>query len=159
MTAFTRLALALVLALGLGAGQALAFGQDDDSSSSSKPKNSDYSQAVKWIKAGDYARAIPLLDKTVSADPTNADAYNYLGYSHRKLGDKETAFANYAKALKLQPKHRGANEYLGELYLEMGQLDKAKERLDVLDNACFFGCEEYRELKQKIQAYQAKTGS
>jgi hypothetical protein len=40
----------------------------------------------------------------------------------------------------------------------MGQLDKAKERLKVLDGACFFGCEEYTDLKEAISAYEAKTG-
>ena len=156
MTAFTRMALALVLALALGAGQARAFG---GGSSSTKEDNSDYAQAVKLVEAGDYAAAIPLLQKSIAADPTNADAHNYLGFSHRKLGDVEMALTHYGKALELKPKHRGANEYLGELYLDLGQLDKAKERLAVLDNACFFGCDEYRELKAKIKAYQAKASS
>lgn len=70
----------------------------------------------------------------------------------------ETAFAHYDTALELNPKHRGANEYLGELYLELGRLEEAQARLDVLDGACFFGCEEYSELKAKIEAYLAKVG-
>ena len=157
MTAFTRMALALVLALALGAGQARAFGGGD--STSTKKDDSDYAQAVKLVDAGDYARAIPLLQKSIAADPTNADAHNYLGFSHRKLGNVDVALTHYGKALELKPKHRGANEYLGELYLDLGQMDKAKERLKVLDDACFFGCDEYRELKAKIEAYQAKASS
>ncbi len=157
MTAFTRMALALVLALALGAGQARAFG--GGGGTSAKKDNSDYAQAVKLVDAGDYAGAIPLLQKSIAADPTNADAHNYLGFSHRKLGNVDVALTHYGKALELKPKHRGANEYLGELYLDLGQMDKAKERLKVLDGACFFGCEEYRELKAKIKAYQAKASS
>ncbi len=157
MTAFTRMALALVLALALGAGQARAFG--GGGSTSTKADNSDYAQAVKLVEAGDYAAAIPLLKKTIAADPTNADAHNYLGFSHRKLGNVDVALTHYGKALELNPEHRGANEYLGELYLDLDQLDKAKERLKVLDDACFFGCDEYRELKAKIKAYQAKASS
>ncbi len=157
MPVFTRMALALVLALALGAGQARAFG--GGGGTSAKADNSDYALAVKLVDAGDYARAIPLLQKSIAADPTNADAHNYLGFSHRKLGNVDVALAHYGKALKLKPKHRGANEYLGELYLELGQMDKAKERLKVLDDACFFGCDEYRELKAKINAYQAKASS
>ena len=157
MTAFTRMALALVLALALGAGQARAFG--GGGGTSAKKDNSDYAQAVKLVDAGDYAGAIPLLQKSIAADPTNADAHNYLGFSHRKLGNVDVALTHYGKALELKPKHRGANEYLGELYLELGQMDKAKERLKVLDDACFFGCDEYRELKAKIKAYQAKASS
>ncbi len=81
MTAFTRMALALVLALALGAGQARAFG--GGGGTSAKKDNSDYAQAVKLVDAGDYAGAIPLLQKSIAADPTNADAHNYLGFSHR----------------------------------------------------------------------------
>ncbi len=155
MTLLARSILALVLCLTLGAGQALAFTGGD---SVKTKKNPDYSQAVKLFDAGDYSAAVPLLRKSVAADPTNANAHNLLGFSHRKLGDVDTALTHYAKALELQPKHRGANEYLGELYLELGRLDEARKRLDVLDDACFFGCEEYRELKAKIEAYEAKAG-
>ncbi len=156
MTPIARSILALVLCLTLGAGQALAFTGGD---SAKTKKKIDYSQAVKLFDAGDYSAAVPLLRKSVAADPTNANAHNLLGFSHRKLGDVDTALAHYAKALELQPKHRGANEYLGELYLELGDLAKAEKRLKVLDKACFFGCEEYSELKAKIKAYVAKAGS
>ncbi len=157
MTAFTRMALALFLSLALGAGQALAAG--GAGGTSAKQDNPAYAQAVKLVDAGDYAGAIPLLQKSIAADPTNADAHNYLGFSHRKLGNVEMALTHYGKALELNPKHRGANEYLGELYLDLGRLDKAKERLAALDAACFFGCDEHRELKAKIKAYQAKASS
>ena len=105
------------------------------------------------------AEAIPLLEKVVAARPDSADAYNYLGYSHRKIGEYEAALDAYQRALKLQPRHLGANEYLGELYLELGQLDKAEERLAVLDDACFFGCREYSELKERIADYKKRQGA
>ena len=69
-----------------------------------------------------------------------------------------TALKHYKIALRLAPRHRGANEYLGELYLALGQLKKAEERLAVLDRACLFGCEEYTELKEAIAAYKARKG-
>jgi Flp pilus assembly protein TadD len=144
--------LACVLALTpLAAAQAAG--------SSSTPANPDLAQAEKLADSGDYAAAIPLLEKVLAADPKNADALNYLGYSQRKLGDRESALKNYEAALAVDPEHRGANEYLGELYLEMGDLAKAEERLAVLDKACFFGCEEYTELKESIESYKAKQGS
>ena len=68
----------------------------------------------------------------------------------------DTAISTHQKALAIKPDHRGANEYIGELYLETGQLEKAKERLKVLDSACFFGCEEYTTLKKAIAAYEQK---
>jgi hypothetical protein len=61
--------------------------------------------------------------------------------------------------LQIDPQHRGANEYLGELYLQIGQLDKAEERLEVLDKECFFGCEEFDELKEAIADYRKQNPS
>ena len=156
MRSIPALTLALALCLSLGGGPAFAITGGDAVDSE---RNPDYAQAVKLFKAGDYAGAIPLLEKAVAIEPGNADVYNLLGFSHRKLGEVDAALAQYGKALALEPKHRGANEYLGELYLELGHLDKAQERLEVLDKACFFGCDEYWELKAKVKAYKAKVGS
>ena len=64
----------------------------------------------------------------------------------------------YKKALAIDPDHRGANEYLGELYLQTGDLAKARVRLDKLDGICFFGCEEYDDLKRAIKAFEAAQG-
>ena len=145
--------LALTLALS---GAAYAMGSDSDSS---KPMDPAYAQAKQLVEDGKYADAIPLLEQVVAKDAKNADAFNFLGYSNRQLGNHDAALAHYQQALALEPKHRGANEYLGELYLTLGDLAKAEERLDVLDGACFFGCDEYTELKNAIAAYKAKTGS
>jgi len=150
---FALAALALVQMLMAGATLAAGGG------SSNAPKNPDLAQGAKMVESENYAAAIPLLEKAVATDPKSADAFNYLGYSHRRLGDKEAALSFYQKALELEPEHRGANEYMGELYLEMGELGKAEERLEVLDGVCFFGCEEYSELKEAIKAYKAQQGS
>jgi len=146
-------ALAAVSSFAVGDAQAIGGG-----SSSSKAQSSEYQQARKLIDAGDYAAALPLLQQVVVREPKNADAYNELGFVQRKLGDREGALVQYRKALDIEPKHLGANEYLGELYLEMGDLAQAHERLKVLDRACFFGCEEYSELKAAITAYEARAG-
>lgn len=71
----------------------------------------------------------------------------------------EQAFAHYRKALDLDPEHKGAHEYIGEAYLMVGDLARAEEHLAALDGLCFFGCEEYRELKEAIAAYKAKQSS
>jgi len=91
-------------------------------------------------------------------DPEDADVLNLLGYGYRKTGDFDQSRGYYLQALAIEPKHRGANEYLGELYLETGQLDKAEERLAVLDKACWIGCEEYTELKESIDKYKTDKG-
>jgi len=148
--------LALAAVVGLAGGGAQAIGS---SSSPSQAKSSEYQQARKLIDAGDYAAALPLLQQVVAREPKNADAYNELGFTQRKLGDRAGALAQYQKALALEPQHLGANEYLGELYLEMGDLARARERLRALDRACFFGCEEYDELKAAIADYEARARS
>jgi tetratricopeptide (TPR) repeat protein len=91
--------------------------------------------------------------------PTDADMLNLLAYSQRKLQRFDEALVNYQKALDIEPEHRGANEYLGELYLQLGQLDKAQERLQVLDEACFFGCDEFDELEEAIEVYRSQNSS
>ncbi len=157
MVALTRSILAAMLCLGVFTGGALAAGGGD--STPAKKQDSYYTEAKKMIDAGNYKMAIMMLRQSLDENPTNADAHNYLGYSLRKSGNKEDALASYRNALAIDPEHKGANEYLGELYLEMGQLDKATERLDVLDKACFFGCDEYRELKAAIEKYRTKSSS
>ena len=156
MARLVRILGLIAIALAVTAGPALSAG---GGGSSAPPADPDYSQAKTLIDAGKYADAIPLLQKVVEAKPQSADAFNYLGYSHRKIGDFEAAMAYYQRALELQPKHLGANEYLGELYLEMGELAKAEERLEVLNDACFFGCEAYTELKEAIKDYKQRQGA
>ncbi|MCY4548857.1 MAG: tetratricopeptide repeat protein [Defluviicoccus sp.] len=124
----------------------------------SAPANPDYEKAAALIEAEKFAEALPLLRKAEAAEPDSADVHNYLGYALRKLKNYDAALKHYKIALRLAPKHRGANEYLGELYLVLGDLEKAEERLAVLDKACLFGCEEYTELKDAIAAYKARLG-
>ncbi len=149
----------IVIGLIITAGPAFAAGGGGGGSTKTQPSDPTYTQATALIGAGKYGEAIPLLEKVVAAKPQNADALNDLGYSHRKVGQIDEALKYYHRALELQPKHLGANEYLGELYLELGDLPKAEERLAVLDKACFFGCEAYTELKQAINDYKSRQGA
>jgi len=146
---FIRYLLAFVLTVGLGSA-AMAAGS---SSTSSKP--SELADAETAIEAGDYNRAIGLLEKVIADDPQNADAWNFLGFSQRNLKRLDQALDAYRKALAIDPEHLGANEYLGELYLQTGDLAKAKERLEKLDDACMFGCDEFDDLQQAIEEYEA----
>jgi Flp pilus assembly protein TadD len=109
-----------------------------------------YSSAEKAVKAQQYRKAIGILEKVVAENPRNADAYNYLGYSYRELGEYTKAKSNYDKALNLHPNHRGANEYLGQLYLKTGNMAGAKAQLAKLARICGPGCEEYDSLKAAI---------
>jgi tetratricopeptide (TPR) repeat protein len=128
-----------------------AFGSSTEESAG----DTGFTTAEKLIKEQNYADAIPLLENIVQQQPDDADALNYLGFSHRKLGHQEIALDYYLKALAAKPDHPGANEYLGELYLEMNRLPDAEQRLAALKQACG-DCEEYRELEEKIADFKAQ---
>jgi Tfp pilus assembly protein PilF len=144
----------IVLALaGYGLNPAQADGGEY------KSKKSPLAPFQKLISDEQYQQAISELDKALKDDPDNADMLNLMAYSHRKLQHFDIALDYYQKALQIEPRHRGANEYLGELYLQTGQLDKAEERLEVLDKECFFGCEEFDELEEAIADYRKQNPS
>ncbi len=129
-----------------------AGGDDDD-----KPSSSEYSLAKQALVDGDYEVAIAKLARLHEEKSDDADVLNLLGYGYRKIGNFDQSRGYYLQALAVEPKHRGANAYLGELYLETGQLEKAEERLAVLDKDCWFGCSEYTELKESIAKYKSEN--
>lgn len=149
-----RLASRLVAAVLVAGWSIAAWSMGSDSAPAAK-SDSDYTKAEKAIKSQDYKGAIPLLERVVAKEPKNADAFNYLGYAHRKLGDKEKAQTYYETALDIDPNHLGANEYMGELYLEMDNLPAAEGRMAVLDKVCR-NCAEKRELREAIEKYKSK---
>ncbi|MEZ5833735.1 MAG: tetratricopeptide repeat protein [Dongiaceae bacterium] len=147
---------AAIVILGLLAAPVASYGFS--SSSSSEQEQPDfYKQAKNLIDDNEYSKAIPLLEKSIKQKGEYADALNLLGFANRKLGDKAKAMTYYTKALNMEPNHLGANEYMGELYLELDNLPKAEERLAVLKTACG-NCEEYEDLEGHIDDYKQEHG-
>ncbi|MNQ74670.1 Tetratricopeptide repeat protein [compost metagenome] len=134
------------------AGAASAADYSAPTVKANKPSGIDAARHA--IETSDYPRAIEILTAEAAKAPRDADVQNLLGYSNRKLKRYGLALSHYQKALELQPNHRGANNYVGHLYLETGRLDRAQERLAVLDKECTFGCKEYSDLRQAIAAHQ-----
>ena len=95
-----------------------------------------------------YKKAIGYLLNHNKKFPSDPNTLNYLGFTHRKVGDYENAEIYYSMGLELDPKHVGINEYMGELFVVTNRLDKAKERLAVLKDC---NCKEYKELKLVIE--------
>lgn len=108
-----------------------------------------------WTGAQGILRAALAADKQAQA---SADYHNLYAYALRKAGTKEMdlVFKHYNEALRLDAKHRGAHEYIGEAYLLVGNLPKAKDHLKALDGLCRFGCPEYSDLKKAVSAYESK---
>ena len=107
----------------------------------------------------DWPAAAAVLEEGLKKSPDNADYHNLLAYSIRKgpNPDMSQVFKHYNEALRIDPKHKQAHEYLGEAYLMVGNVVKAKEHLAQLDKICFFGCSEYSDLKKAIGAYESKV--
>ncbi|MGH1543924.1 MAG: tetratricopeptide repeat protein [Arenicella sp.] len=106
----------------------------------------------KMLWKGQYQAAIDKLWLMQRHDQNNADIYNLLGYSHRKLQRYARAYSYYQQALTLEPLHKGAHEYLGELYIETGRMQQAQQQLQVLERICSKSCKEYRDLQLAMDA-------
>ena len=116
----------------------------------------DLTSVRAMIKAKDYQAALVELRKMADTHQ-HADVYSLMGFSLRKTGDYPTALTYYHKALDFDANHRGAREYLGELYLETGDLSKAREQLAVLEKLCPQGCEEREDLEKALASAPPKA--
>ena len=145
--------------LPLLAALALTFGGGVLAAGGNYSSNVDLQPIVELIDAGDFDAAIDRLHDALDDDPDNPDIMSLLGFSYRKTRNYEDALTFYQWALRAEPEHRGANEYLGELYLETDQFDKAMQQLEILDDLCTFNCKEYSTLKKAIDSYQKSAAN
>ena len=116
--------------------------------------NDELKSAHKLIYNEKYKQAIEILNHAIESEPDNADAWNLLGYATRKEGDLETASEAYSKALSIDPNHKDALEYQGELYLMLEDKAAAQNNLDKLYLLCPDGCEQLVMLMQAIAAQE-----
>ena len=144
----STLAAGLLLAFSLSAAQAAADYSTPSKSDALGPARTLIAEK-KWSAAIDELKRVN--------DSGNADWNNLMGYSLRKGPTPDYAGAEkfYNEALRIDPKHRGALEYSGELYLMTGDLPKAEQRLATLDKVCTFSCSEYTELKKAVANFKA----
>lgn len=112
-------------------------------------------QAKKLIKKERYNRAIGKLKDALIDEPDNADIHNYLGFAYRKTGNTDKSGVHYGKALALEPDHKSALEYQGELFLTLGRLADAEANMARLQSLCPSGCEEADDLAEAIAAHKA----
>ncbi len=139
----TAIFMSLGLQTALGAG-----GGNNYSSTLQKPTG--YNEAVELIATEKYQEAILRLQSAEKSAQNDADIQNLLGFAHRKIGKLDAASSYYQRALKINPKHKGALEYQGELFLIRGEKDAAEANLAKLDKICWLGCSEYDDLKKAI---------
>jgi Flp pilus assembly protein TadD len=114
----------------------------------------DYAAGARAIEAKDWKSAIRHLSSASLRDTRNADIQNQLAYAYRNSGELDLAFKHYNRALQLNPRHRGAHEYLGEAYLMVGNRAKAQEHLVALKKICLIPCAERGHLEKRIADYR-----
>ena len=147
---------ALAFALGLVVAPGFALAEAYEANPGAVEKDEDYGAGKKAIEKKDWNEAVKRLAIAAKRDPDNADLQNYLGYSYRNLKQFDTAFAHYKKAIELNPRHRGAHEYVGEAYLMVGDLASAERHLAALREICLLPCEELTDLEKAVKAYGAR---
>ena len=144
-----------------------AAGSSSGGDSGSSASKTNYDKAVIHIKSAkkyekkgklekakkNYSKAQKLLIQSNQKKPNKPDTLNYLGFTTRKLGDFKNGEKYYLQGLALDPKHKGINEYLGELYVATNRHNLAIERLGVLEGC---NCEEYDQLKAVIAGEKSK---
>ena len=121
--------------------------------------NARLANARQAVDRKDWSAAQRELNVAVREAPQNADVHNLLGYTYRKRlsPDLVKAFEHYQAALRIDPRHKGAHEYIGEAYLLDRKLAEAERHLAELERICGgTACEEYRDLAQSITEFKAR---
>ena len=134
-----------------------ALAADTESSPAKNAASADYIAGTQAVEKKQWTLAAESFKRATLQDPKNADAWNMLGYSSRWAGKYPEAFDAYAKALALDPKHRGANSYLGVAYVRTDDLVKARAQLAKVESICGNkDCDEYKLLDKAIAEYKPK---
>lgn len=145
--------LAAALALWPWAGIAAP---SDDGDDQALLADADYVAGLAALEAGDAARALLRFQGALKRFPQAANLHNELGFTHRKLRQMDQAFEHYTRALAIDPRHRGAHEYIGEAYLMVGDLASAEVHLASLRSICLLPCDELTDLSRAIADYRTQ---
>lgn len=146
----------MIVLLSLSMQVQAAGGGGGESTSMSAPADPVIEKAVEANSRKDYVASAAILRDALAKTPDNAQYHNLYAYALRKgpNPNMDVVFKHYDEALRLDPKSRDAHEYIGEAYLMVGNVAKAKEHLAQLDKLCFFPCSQYTDLKNALADYE-----
>jgi len=132
----------------------IAVADPDETDPDLAKRDADYATGKALADKKDWAGAVLLFERAERRYPDHADLQNNLGYAYRNLKQYDLAFLHYRRAIELDPRHRGAHEYIGEAYLLTGDLASAQRHLAALKNICLLPCEELKDLERAIAEYR-----
>jgi Flp pilus assembly protein TadD len=138
----------------LGAAPLAAYADPTETDPDLAATDEDYAAGRKAIAGKQWEAALARLRRAEVRHPDNADLQNDLGYANRNLKNFDSALRHYKRALELAPRHRGAHEYIGEMYLMMGDVPNAEKHLAALRAICLLGCEELADLEKAFAKYR-----
>ena len=144
------------LLIAMAALTAAAFAEPFESNPNLSATDADYAAGKQAMEKKNWSEAAKRFEVALKRNPDSADLQNYLGYTHRNLKQFDLAFKHYKRAIELEPRHRGAHEYIGEAYLQVNDLPNAEKHLAALRGICLLPCEELDDLEKAVNAYKAK---
>ena len=148
----------LIAACTLGAIAPGVHADPEETDPDLAKRDADYAAGRKAVEAKNWNEAVAKLKIAERRNPDSADLQNFLGFSYRNLKQYDLAFTHYKRAIEIEPRHRGAHEYIGEAYLMTGDLANAEKHRAVLRGLCLLGCEELADLEKAIAEYKQKKG-
>jgi Flp pilus assembly protein TadD len=156
VTRFVRLLRGSLLCAAIAVFAPIAAADPYDADPDLTARDEDYAAGQRAVGKKEWAEAVRLFQRAEIRHPDEADLQNMLGYSYRNLKQYDLAFKHYKRAIELDPRHRGAHEYMGETYLLIGDLAGAERHLAALKEICLLPCDELKDLERAIAEYRAK---
>ena len=156
MSELARFLRTSLLCVAIAAFSTIAAADPDDTDPDLAKRDADYAAAKSAADSKNWTEAVRLYERAEKRYPDQADLQNNLGYAYRNLKQYDLAFKHYKRAIEIDPRHRGAHEYIGEAYLMTGDLAGAEMHLAALREICLLPCEELTDLERAVAAYRSK---
>jgi len=155
VSGFARLIEASLLCAAIAVFPPIAAADPDDTDPDLAKRDADYAAAKRAADNKDWMQAVRLYERAEKRYPDQPDLQNNLGYAYRNLKQYDLAFKHYKRAIEIDPRHRGAHEYIGEAYLMTGDLAGAEKHLAALREICLLPCEELKDLERAVADYRS----
>jgi Flp pilus assembly protein TadD len=149
-------AIAACLLFALSSLTPIAVAEPYEDTPDAAARDPDYAAGKAAMEKKNWAEAVKRFHQAGLRDPDSADLHNYLGFSYRNLKQMDLAFRHYKRSIELNPRHRGAHEYIGEAYLMLNDLPSAEKHLAALRSICLLPCEELADLEKAVTEHRAR---